>query len=350
MPDYTLDKNDHYWMSEALALAQKAKGMTSPNPCVGAILVRNQKLLGKGYHRKAGGPHAEVLAVRDARRKGVKIQGATLYVTLEPCSTHGRTPPCSDLIIREKIARVVIGAVDPNPAHQGEGLKILRGQGIQVKGGVLKEECAFLNRDFNHWMRNQTPWVTLKSAMSYDGRITRPSGESTWLTSPGARIKGHELRGESDAILIGGETLRKDDPALTVRNPEYKAKLQPWRVVVTQGGDLPKSSQLFCDLHRERTLVYRNQPLLAVLKDLGKRGVMNLLVEGGGKVHAAFLKENLANELALFWAPMITGTEALGFHFSEENPLKTSIHFKPWWTGFIGKELCVRVLIEGSKT
>lgn len=342
-----MDKSDHYWMSEALALAQKAKGMTSPNPCVGAILVRNQQLLGKGYHRKAGGPHAEVLAVRDARRKGFEIKGATLYVTLEPCSTHGRTPPCSDLIIREKISRVVIGAVDPNPAHQGGGFQILKRHGIQVKVGVLKEECEFLNRDFNHWMRHQTPWVTLKSAMSYDGRITRPLGESSWLTSPEARIKGHELRGESDAILIGGETLRKDNPALTVRHPAYKTKIQPWRVVVTQGGGVPKSSHLLCDLHRERTLVYRKQSLLAVLKDLGKRGVMNLLVEGGGKVHSSFLKENLANEVALFWAPLITGTVNLGFHFSEENSLKRSIHFIPWWVGFIGKEVCVRALIEG---
>lgn len=335
-------------MEEALALAEKAKGLTSPNPCVGAVLVRDQVLLGKGYHQKAGKPHAEVLAVRDAKLKGNSIRGATLYVTLEPCCTHGRTPPCTDLILREQIKRVVIGATDPNPAHSGNAFKILRKKGIEVTVGVLKEKCAFLNRDFNHWIVHQTPWVTLKSAMSYDGRITRPARESGWLTSVAAREKGHELRGESDAILIGGETLRVDNPVLTVRHSRFKTKRQPLRVVVSQGGILPSSSRIFKDIFHERTLVYQNKKLSFILKDLGKKGVMNLLVEGGGKVHASFLNQNFAHEVALFWAPMMTGTESMGFNFSKQAPLKKSIFFKPWSTEMIGKDLLVRALVQRS--
>ncbi len=333
-------------MSEALALAQKAKGFTSPNPCVGAILVRDQVIIGKGEHRKAGTPHAEVMAVRDAVRKGHSVQGSTLYVTLEPCCTHGKTPPCTNLIIQEKIKRVVVGATDPNPDHSGKAFKILKKGGVTLTVGVLKEDCSFLNRDFNHWITTGTPWVTLKAAMSYDGRITRPSGESSWLTSAAAQEKGHELRGESDAILIGGETLRKDNPSLTVRHPAFKRKNQPWRVVVSHGGKLPSSSHLLSDLNRDRTLVYQNKSLSHILKDLGNKGVMNLLVEGGGKVHASFLTEKLAHEIALFWAPIVTGTEALGFSFSQEQALTESIHLKPWWTAMIGSDLCVRALIK----
>lgn len=192
-------------MREALGLAQKAKGLTSPNPCVGAILVRNGKKIGEGFHHKAGSPHAEVLAVRNARESkyGSQINGSTLYVTLEPCCTYGKTPPCTEMIIREKIKRVVIGTLDPNPAHAGKGPRILRKAGIDVKTGVLRNECSFLNRDFNYWITHRRPWVTLKMAMSYDGRITRPPGEGSWLTSNESQKKAHELRLESDAILIG---------------------------------------------------------------------------------------------------------------------------------------------------
>jgi diaminohydroxyphosphoribosylaminopyrimidine deaminase/5-amino-6-(5-phosphoribosylamino)uracil reductase len=335
---------DLLWMSEALSLAAKAKGFTSPNPCVGAILVKGQKVIGRGFHRKAGTPHAEVLAVREAKRHGFDPRGSTLYVTLEPCCSHGRTPPCTDLVIQEKIKRVVIGALDPNPSHAGRGPRLLKKAGIEVAVGLLKEECAFLNRDFNHWIVHRTPWVTLKSAMSYDGRITRPPGESSWLTSASAREKTHELRGESDAILVGAETVRKDNPRLTVRHSGFKGKVQPWRVILTRSGKIPAKASLLTDRLNSKTLIYQEMPLKIVLKDLGERGVMNLLVEGGGSVHGSFIQEGLAHEVALFWAPRITGTDALGFRF--DSPIQKSISLKPWWTGMAGDDLLMRALIQ----
>ncbi|MES2310380.1 MAG: bifunctional diaminohydroxyphosphoribosylaminopyrimidine deaminase/5-amino-6-(5-phosphoribosylamino)uracil reductase RibD [Verrucomicrobiota bacterium] len=341
-----MKNTDSLWMNEALDLAAKAKGFTSPNPCVGAVLVKNQKVIGRGYHRKAGTPHAEVLAVRDALRQGISPRGSTLYVTLEPCCSHGRTPPCTDLIIREKIKRVVMGTLDPNPAHAGRAPRLLKKEGIEVTVGILKEESSFLNRDFNHWIVQQTPWVTLKSAMSYDGRITRPTGESSWLTGESALEMAHELRGECDAILVGAETVRKDNPQLTVRHPRFKAKTQPWRVILTRSGKISSSANLLKNDPHQRTLIYQNKPLQEVLKDLGNRGVMNLLVEGGGEIHSAFLSEGLAHEVAIFWAPMMTGTSTWGFRFEGKNQIQKSIFLKPWWTGLIGNDLLVRALVQ----
>lgn len=294
-------------LRRALELARLGAGLTLPNPRVGAVLVRGGKIIGEGYHRRAGTPHAEVHAVADAKRRGHAVAGATLYVTLEPCSTHGRTPPCTDLILREKIARVVFAATDPNPAHAGAAMRLLRAAGVEVSSGLLAEEAASLNRDFNWWIVQKRPWVVAKIALSLDGRIVTPPGDDRWLTSPEARHCAHELRWESDAILVGAETARQDNPKLTVRLPGRRGKKQPWRVVVTRSGNLPKPLHLFSDRHRDRTLVFQNQPLKEIVTALGAWDVSHLLLEGGGQILTEAFRDHLVNEVAFFIAPAVMG-------------------------------------------
>jgi diaminohydroxyphosphoribosylaminopyrimidine deaminase/5-amino-6-(5-phosphoribosylamino)uracil reductase len=306
---------DRRFLRRALELAAMGDGLTFPNPRVGAVLVRDGCVIGEGFHRRAGTPHAEVHAVRAAKRAGHPIVGATLYVSLEPCSTRGRTPPCTGLILREKIARVVFAATDPNPAHAGAAASLLRAAGVKVSHGLLAAEAAALNRDFNWWIVQQRPWVVAKIALSLDGRITTPPGDDRWLTSPEARSAAHELRWESDAILIGAETARRDDPQLTVRFPgKPRGKLQPLRVILTRSGRLPRSLQLFSDKHRDRTSVMRNQPLAAVLASLGRSEITHVLIEGGGQVLTEAFYAGLVNEVAFFIAPAFMGTATRALH------------------------------------
>ncbi|MBN8246720.1 MAG: bifunctional diaminohydroxyphosphoribosylaminopyrimidine deaminase/5-amino-6-(5-phosphoribosylamino)uracil reductase RibD, partial [Verrucomicrobia bacterium] len=291
-------------MRRALALARRALGETAPNPMVGALLVRRGRVLGEGWHHRAGEPHAEIEALRDATRRGRQVRGATLFVTLEPCSTHGRTPPCTDAILQAGIQRVVVGATDPNPRHAGRGLDLLRAAGIAVETGVLDTECTTLNEGFNHWIRHQTPWVTLKAAMSLDGRIATRTGESQWITGERARSEGHRLRRCNDAILVGVGTLLADDPSLTARQG---ARTWPrLRIVLDTRARTPPTAQVLTDAFRAHTriVVGRNAPaarvaalrkrvevweapvrrgrteLSWVLAEAGKRGVTSLLVEG----------------------------------------------------------------------
>ncbi len=296
------------FLRRALELAQLGAGLTLPNPRVGAVLVRDGQIIGEGYHRKAGTAHAEVNAVADAKKRGHPIAGSTIYVTLEPCSTHGRTPPCTGLILREKIARVVFAATDPNPAHAGAAMRLLQAAGVQVSSGLLAEEAAHLNRDFNWWITRKRPWVVAKIALSLDGRIVTPPGDDRWLTSPEARQAAHELRWESDAILVGAETARQDNPKLTVRLPGRKGKIQPWRIVVTRSGKLPKSLHLFSDRYRDRTLVFQKQPLADVITTLGALQVSHLLLEGGGQILTEAFREKLVNEVTFFIAPAVMGS------------------------------------------
>jgi diaminohydroxyphosphoribosylaminopyrimidine deaminase/5-amino-6-(5-phosphoribosylamino)uracil reductase len=299
---------DRRYLRRALELAQRGEGITLPNPRVGAVLVRGGKIIGEGYHRRAGSPHAEVHAVADAKKRGHLVAGSTLYITLEPCSTHGRTPPCTDLILREKIKRVVFAATDPNPAHAGAATHLLRAAGVKVSSGLLAREAEVLNRDFNWWIVRRRPWVVVKIALSLDGRIVAPPADSRWLTSPPARKIAHELRWESDAILIGAETARRDNPRLTVRLPGLRGKTQPWRVVATHSGNLPRTLHLFSDRHSDRTLVFQKQSLVEILGALGQLEISHLLIEGGGKILTEAFRASLVNEVAFFIAPMVLGT------------------------------------------
>ncbi len=289
-------------MREAIRIAARGLGHTSPNPAVGAVIVARGKILARGFHRRAGLPHAEIEALNKTKR----ARGATLYVTLEPCSTHGRTPPCVEAIIRAGIARVVIGAIDPNPSHAGRAVKILRDAGIEVQPGALADECRDLNKPFNKWIVTGMPFVIAKAGMSLDGRLTRPPGEGRWITSPESRADSHKLRAQVDAILIGAGTLRADNPRLTVRGiPGAK---QPWRVVVSRtGANLAAGSHLFTDEHKERTLVFKRKSLRAVLQELGRRGITSVMIEGGPRILAEAFDRRLVDEVHFYVAPLLIG-------------------------------------------
>lgn len=341
--------DDKRYMRLAISEARKGSGRTSPNPAVGAVIVSaTGRILALGHHRAAGKPHAEVEALRALKRAG-SARGATLYVTLEPCSTSGRTPPCTNAILDAAFARVVIGTVDPNPAHAGRALKILRQKGIVVHSGVLSSECEALNAAYNKWIVDRIPLVIAKAGLSLDGRLTRPPGESRWLTCAQSRADAHVLRADVDAILIGANTLRTDDPQLTVRG--VKNSRQPWRVVLTKSGNLPTGARLFTDEHRERTLVYRQEngaaqidvfqgdnktlessfpwrdrPLLeGVLRDLGAREITSVMIEGGSRVLSQAFDEHLVDRVHFYLAPLLCGgpTFAIagrGIGSSEESP------------------------------
>ena len=283
-------------MRRALELARKAGEETRPNPRVGAVVVKGGKLQGAGFHRRAGEPHAEVMALRQA---GVKAKGGDLYVTLEPCSSHGRTPPCTDRIVASGIRKVIYGAGDVDRRNAGQADRILQRAKIGVPKGVLREECENLNEEYRHWTTRKTPWVILKLGMTMDGYLALPGKK--WVTGEQARAEVQRLRAGCDAILVGAETVRKDNPRLTVRTK--KVEVQPWRVVVTRSGKLPKGAKLFRDRHQERTLVYRKKKWSEVLRDLYQRGVCRLLVEGGLETAKSLKQSKKIHELILHLSP-----------------------------------------------
>lgn len=313
----TEDQTHSKWMQLAISEANRGVGLTSPNPSVGALIIKNDTVLGKGWHTRAGQPHAEREAIANAlaHHPPETLHGATIYVTLEPCSTHGRTPPCTQGIIDAGITHVVYGSTDPNPAHAGAAKRLLESHGISVTTGIKERECDYLIRGFSKKQRIGLPWVTLKSAISLDGRITRPPGESLWLTSPESREHVQRLRHASDAIITGGNTLRIDNPALTIRSQDLAPKPQPWRMIITRGQkkDLPGELQVFQDQHSGRTLVQENGDLKAALETLASLGCNQILVEAGGTLMAAFLEAGLADEIAIFYAPLLTGGPDPGF-------------------------------------
>jgi diaminohydroxyphosphoribosylaminopyrimidine deaminase / 5-amino-6-(5-phosphoribosylamino)uracil reductase len=323
---------DQHYLRLALRLARRGYGATSPNPMVGAVLVRGSMIIGRGWHHRAGQPHAEIEALHDARRRGHQCRGATLFVTLEPCSTHGRTAPCTEAIIAAGIRRVVVGATDPNPRHAGRGFALLRKAGIAVTCDVLAQECSRINEPFNHWIVHQTPFVTVKAAMTLDGKIATASGESKWITGPQARAAGMELRREADAILVGVNTVLADDPSLTLR-PTRPGISPRRRIVLDACARTPLHSKLVSDQYAAATtvIISRAAPqsrvarlsrrvnvltapardgridLRWLLRKLGAEQVTRLLVEGGGEVNASFLLQHLAHRIAFFYAPKILG-------------------------------------------
>ncbi len=327
---------DTGFMRLALRLARRGYGATSPNPMVGAVLVKGGKIIGRGWHRRAGGPHAEIEALVDAKRGGHNARGATLFVTLEPCCTHGRTPPCTDAIITAGIKRVVIGTVDPNPNHAGRGLGILKRAKIAVTAlPALADECADLNEVFNHWIVDRGPFVTVKAAMTLDGKIATANGESKWITGEKSRAFAMKMRQGSDAILVGVNTILADNPSLTFRGHGPVAKHQEnrlRRVVLDSMARTPLKARVVSDefaalttivvgrdapRKRVNELSRRTNVLVApgrtridlrwLLKKLGAQNVTSLLVEGGGEVNASFLLGRLAHRVAFFYAPKILG-------------------------------------------
>lgn len=324
-------------MRIALDEARKGCGLTSPNPVVGAVLAIGGRVIAKGHHRQAGRPHAEIECLLSF---GAKVpKQATLYVTLEPCSTVGRTPPCTRAIIGAGIKSVVFGAFDPNPKHEGRACALLRESGIDVETNVLAEECSRLNETYNKWIRCGQPFVIGKCGMSLDGRLTRPPQERQWLTSPAARRDGRKLRAQVDAILIGAETLRADDPALTVRG--FTDRRQPWRVVLTRSGNLPGGRRLFTDRWADRTLVYRNKPLKTVLQDLGRREITSVLIEGGGDVLGQALDSRLIDKVQIYVAPILTGGPVPAFGGVGASTTKSAFRVGRIKFKQIGSNICV---------
>ncbi len=320
-------------MRAALAEATKGLGRTSPNPAVGAVLVKSGQIIARGYHRRAGGPHAEVVALK---RAGARARGAELYITLEPCNHYGRTPPCTSAILDAGVARVICGMRDPTPIVNGRGMARLRRAGVPVLAGVLRDEAARLNRPYFKRVRTGLPWVTLKAAITLDGKIATSRGDSRWVSGSQSRADVHRLRDRVDAILVGSNTARLDNPRLTTRlGPGGR---NPIRVVLDARLQLPLSLQLFRSPLAARTIVATAEhrrsaqakrllrrgvevwpvpsragrlDLRAVLRRLGKEGVVHLLVEGGAEVFGALIHQGLADELVVFIAPKLVGSGGL---------------------------------------
>ena len=308
-----MQETDKHWMHLALDSAEQGLGRTSPNPMVGAVLVAaDGRMLGRGAHLQAGGPHAEIAALISVHPADQRsLAGSTLYVTLEPCCTHGRTPPCTDAIIAAGIGRVVYAMHDPNPAHSGSAEEILQKSGIAVSTGTCGDEARRLLKPWTHFITTGQPYIIAKAGMSVDGRIARRAGEGQWLTSEQSRHDAMQLRVVADAILVGAKTIRQDDPALTVRGPASAWKEQPWRVILTRSGDLPEDSQILTDAHKERTILWPGKNLPEVVAELGKMGVVNLLLEGGGQIFGQAFADDLVDEFHVYIAPMICGTGKL---------------------------------------
>lgn len=353
--------NDAAWMSRALELAARARGRVSPNPMVGAVIVRDGELLAEGWHHAPGKAHGEVDALE---KVGGQAPGATMYVNLEPCCHWGRTPPCTDAVLASGITRVVVAMVDPDSRVSGRGISILREQGVQVEVGLLEAEARRLNAPYLSAVDRRRPWVQLKAAATLDGRIASASGESRWITGPEARLAGHRLRDAADAILVGSGTLLADDPALTTRIPEGRDALPvvldgalrcppdarvltgSLRALLLTGEDTlasPAGAARAAALNADVVGISRDPDgrlsLTAALAELHRRGVQSLLVEGGGRVHRAFLDAGLVDRIELFLAPRLLAggpgwvagpgyalAEAPGFKLISVEPTGDDLH------------------------
>ncbi|MGC8676633.1 MAG: bifunctional diaminohydroxyphosphoribosylaminopyrimidine deaminase/5-amino-6-(5-phosphoribosylamino)uracil reductase RibD [Hydrogenobaculum sp.] len=328
-----IDK-DEYYMKLALEEAYKYKGQTHPNPAVGAVIVKDDKILSIGAHKKAGTDHAEIVALKNTKED---IKGATMYVTLEPCSFHGKTPPCCPAIISSGIKRVVVGSVDPNPKVSGKGIEWLKSSGIEVEVGVLKEKCDKLNEDFFVYITKKRPFITLKCAMSLDGKLAKENGESKWISSQKAREIAHIHRKHSSAILVGINTILKDNPQLTVRleGNEY----QPYTIVIDPNLDTPYNANIFKKGYEKiilitsantsnekknyfkslgvRLLELESFDIKSILKALYKIDIMHIFVEGGAYTISRFLEENMWDKMLIFRGYKFIG-KGISLEFDED--------------------------------
>ena len=320
-------------MRRALELAGKAVGRTSPNPMVGAVIVKNGRFIAEGYHKKAGRPHGEIEALRKA---GKRARGAQMFVNLEPCCHQGRTPPCADAIIESGIKEVFVGMRDPNPRVAGKGIRQLKRAGITVHSGILKSKCQRLNEVFVKYIQTGRPFVTLKSALSLDGKIATATGESQWITGPEARERVHRMRDQVDAILVGAGTVLKDNPRLTTRLKKGKGH-NPARVILDAKAEIPLNARVFHHASRDRVVYVTTSkasavrvnrlkdrgieiqviseknshiPLIKLVKLLGGMEIVSVLLEGGSGVNASALKAGIVDKAVLFLAPLIIGGES----------------------------------------
>lgn len=311
--------NHSDYMKRAFELARMARGKTWPNPMVGAVLVKDGKIIGEGFHPKKGESHAEVFALDNATSSP---EGATIYVTLEPCCHLNKsTPPCAQRLIKEKIKCVVISNLDPNPSVNGQGVELLRSHGIEVITGVMEEEGERLNEVFFLSQRQKRPFIHLKLATTLDGKIALPNGESQWITSEKSREDVHIMRSLHQGIIVGAETVRKDNPRLTVRLKDYQDE-QPYRIVFTKSGNLPKDAHLFTDDLKHKTLIYTENPLSfdfpkeqvilikdlkEAMNDLFKRNLISLMLEGGATLASEFIRQKIVDRISVYLNPSFLG-------------------------------------------
>ncbi len=322
---------DEEYIKSALKLAKKGSGYVSPNPMVGCVIVKNGKIIGKGYHRKYGENHAEINAINSAE---TNIKNSTVYVTLEPCSIYGNTPPCTERLIKEKIKRVVIGTKDPNPLVNGKGIKKLKKANIDVSYGVNEKECRKLNKFFNKYITNKSPFITLKAAVTLDGKIADAKGNSKWISSIESRKIVHKLRTAHDAVMVGYNTVKIDNPILNVRLVNGR---NPKKIILDSSLRISTKMNIFSGRNKGGIyIVTSNQSkekvkkinelkksgaevlfvkkdskgkldLKSVLKKLAKEKISSVLVEGGSRVFNSFIKQNLFDEILLFVCPKIFG-------------------------------------------
>lgn len=372
-------------MKQALRLARRAEGCTSPNPMVGAVVVKAGRVVGRGFHRRAGSPHAEVEALTQAGRRA---RGATLYVTLEPCNHYGRTPPCSDAIIRAGVADVVVGAQDPNPITNGQGLAKLRRSGIRVTNGVVEYEARRLNAPFEKAMVSKLPWVMAKVGQSLDGKIATATGQSRWITSAPSRRLSHQWRRRVDAVLVGIHTILRDDPRLTARSPRRSlpggrgkgASRRGWPVKIVVDSQLRTPPTARCltahpaaptiiatTVHRPARQAWLERrgaevfvfaprqgrvPLRRLFKRLVTRGIHSVMIEGGGEVLASALAERLVDRIVWFIAPtLIGGRNAPGSIGGEGiGRLAQAIRLADLEVRRVGPDLCVEARVVYPKS
>lgn len=358
--------DDNYYMRMAIRLARKGIGKTNPNPMVGAVIVRNGKIIGRGYHKKCGDYHAEINAINNVKGS---IRGSTIYINLEPCSHYGRTPPCVDTLIKKGLKRVVVGTPDHNPEVNGKGIKILRSKGIKVDVGILDTECRQLNEHYFKFIKSGIPYVTAKYAQSLDGRIATKTGDSQWISSEASRKYVHFLRSTNDGIMVGAGTVIADNPQLTVRHVKGK---NPLRIIVDSKLRIPIKSSVLTDDNPHQTIIATTSNIPArkitaikklgvevlvvrkerngkvsfssLLKELGKKEIMSVLVEGGSGMITALLKVNLVDKMIIPISPRILGKGLEAIGDLNINKIKDAIKFSSFKTMKKGDDL----IFEGT--
>lgn len=356
--------DDEYYMALALDMAERALGQTGTNPVVGAVVVKDGTLVGLGIHLERGTPHAEVHALNMA---GSRAEGSTVYVTLEPCSHYGLTPPCAERLIQEKVRRVVVACEDPNPLVAGKGIGWLRAAGIEVEVGVLRERALKLNRRFIKFITTGMPYVTIKSASTLDGKLASRTGDSKWISNEKAREIVHTMRHRHQAIMVGVSTIAADDPQLTTRLSV--PGLSPVRVIADSTLRIPETAKVLSDGAAPTWILTTEQAdpakaerlagrgaeivrcgsgpqvdLREALKQLGKRGISSVLVEGGGQLNGSLLEQQLVDEIVLFYAPkLVGGSEApASFRFSGYDFMREAVSLRDMEVEQIGDNVCIR--------
>ena len=361
--------SDEQFMRRALRLARKGEGSVSPNPIVGAVIVKDGRIIGEGWHKRCGENHAEINAIQSAT---APIEGATFYVTLEPCSHHGRTPPCAEALVANRPARVVIGTRDPNPLVSGKGIEILRKSGIKTDVGILEKECIEINQVFFKYIRTGLPYVTLKFAQTLDGRIATFSGDSRWISSPESLRFAHHLRAVHDAVIVGAGTVIKDNPKLTCRLVRGR---DPIRIVLDSHLSLPLDAEILIDgkktliactdsalKEKKKALKKKGVEILNIKRDskgrvslaellqkLGRRGISSVLVEGGAGVATAFLEENLVDRLLVIVAPKIVGEGINAIGNLGIKKIEDALNLSFWKITRMGDDLIVDIRLSFYK-